>query len=185
VSASTGFVPQSASRPRIVNWRYFRSRRKPSNWSGVTARTGLQNKLNVNIAAYRIIRWKHPSEDPDDSDLLVSVGKVRSQGIEIDVMADITPRWVGEHQLRLQRHHSKKKRQMASNTLMAIDSPIHRIDQLGLWTRYDFPSITSSIAFGADYVSDQINRQGQTIKPLRRVRMRSWQTSWEGLGNSS
>tara|TARA_R110000764_G_C11014906_1_gene383641 strand:+ start:168 stop:2303 length:2136 start_codon:yes stop_codon:yes gene_type:complete len=176
VSASTGFVPQSASDQESSTDGYFDPEESHQIEAGLRT-YWLQNKLNVNIAAYRIIRENILQEDPDDSDLLVSVGKVRSQGIEIDVMADITPRWVANINYAYNDTIVKK----ATDGIQYADGDRFSntpYNQLGLWTRYDFPSITSSIAFGADYVSDQINRQGQTIKPYA-VYDASWQTSWE------
>ena len=177
VSASTGFVPQSASDQASSTDGYFDPEESHQIEAGLRT-YWLKNKLNVNIAAYRIIRENILQEDPNDASLLVSIGKVRSQGIEIDVMADITPRWVANvnyaYNDTVVKESTDADIQYSNNDRFA-NTPYN---QLGLWTRYDFPSITSSIAFGADYVSDQINRQGQTIKPYA-VYDASWQTSWE------
>ncbi|MBU1465243.1 MAG: TonB-dependent receptor, partial [Gammaproteobacteria bacterium] len=63
----------------------------------------------------------------------------------------------------------------AADGVYFANTPYH---QLGLWSRYDFPSIDSSIAFGADYVSQQKNRNNQIVKPYTVYDM-SWQTKWQ------
>lgn len=116
-------------------------------------------------------------EDPNDSDMLVAIGKVRSKGIELDVMADITPRWVANVSYAYNDTVVKEANdgiQYADGDRFA-NTPYH---QLGAWTRYDFPSLASSIALGSDYVSGQINRQGQKVKPYS-VYDLSWQTHWQ------
>ncbi|NLQ18391.1 TonB-dependent receptor [Marinomonas sp. M1K-6] len=176
VSVSTGFVPQSAADQESSKDGYFDPEESRQIEAGIRT-YWLKNTLNVNLAAYRIIRENILQTDPNDDDLLVSVGKVRSQGIEIDVMADITPRWVANVSYAYNDTVVKEATsgiQYANGDRFA-NTPYN---QLGLWTRYDFPSIDSSIAFGADHVSDQINRQGQTVKPYTIYDL-SWQTRYE------
>ena len=175
VSVSTGFVPQSASDQESSKDGYFDPEESRQIEAGVRT-YWLKNKLNVNVAAYHITRDNILQTDPNDDDLLVSVGKVRSQGIEIDVMADITPRWVANVNYAYNDTIVKE----ATSGIQYADGDRFAntpYNQLGLWTRYDFPSIDSSIAVGADYVSDQINRQGQTVKPYT-IYDASWQTRW-------
>lgn len=176
-SFSTGFVPQDAAdQQKSADGRLFDPEESQQIEVGVRS-YWFNNRLNINLAAYHITRENILQEDPNDSDLLVSFGKVRSQGVELDVMADITPRWVANLSYAYNDTIVKEATdgiQYANGDRFA-NTPYH---QLGLWTRYDFPSITSSIAFGADYVSDQINRQGQTVKPYTVYDM-SWQTQWQ------
>lgn len=176
-SISTGFVPQSASDQESSSQGYFDPEESHQIEAGLRT-YWLENKLNVNIATYRIIRENILQTDPNDSDLLISVGKVRSQGIEIDVMADITSRWVANlsyaYNDTVVKDSTDADIQFSHNDRFA-NTPHN---QLGLWTRYDFPSIDSSIAFGADYVGDQINRQGQTVKPYA-IYDASWQTQYK------
>lgn len=177
VSFSTGFVPQGAAdQQKSANGSLFDPEESQQFEAGVRS-YWFNNRLNVNLAAYHITRENILQEDPNNSDLLVSFGKVRSQGVELDALVDITPRWVANVSYAYNDtvvKESTKGIQYANGDRFA-NSPYH---QLGLWTRYDFPSITSSIAFGADYVSDQINRQGQTVKPYTVYDM-SWQTQWQ------
>ncbi|WP_417528058.1 TonB-dependent siderophore receptor [Marinomonas shanghaiensis] len=176
-SFSTGFVPQDAAdQQKSADGSLFDPEESQQVEVGVRS-YWFNNKLNVNLAAYHIIRENILQEDPNNSDLLVSFGKVRSQGVELDVMADITPRWVANVSYAYNDTIVKEATdgiQYASGDRFA-NTPYH---QLGAWTRYDFPSMDSSIAVGADYVSDQINRQGQTVKPYT-VYDLSWQTRYE------
>ena len=93
-SISTGFVPQDAAdQQKSADGSLFDPEESRQVEVGVRS-YWFNNKLNVNLAAYHIIRENILQEDPNDSNLLVSFGKVRSQGVELDIMADITPRWV-------------------------------------------------------------------------------------------
>ena len=132
----------------------------------------LNNRVNVNLALYHIVKNNILAEDPVDDDYNVSIGEVRSQGFEIDVLADITPRWVANVNYA---YNDLEVKDTDADTRALSNSPYH---QLGLWTRYEFPSITSSIAFGADYVSEQSDRDENRIKPFT-VYDLSWQTLWQ------
>ncbi|MBJ7537377.1 TonB-dependent siderophore receptor [Marinomonas transparens] len=177
-SFSTGFVPQDAADQQPSAGGPFDPEESQQFEAGVRS-YWFNNKLNVNLAAYHIIRKNILQEDPNDSNLSVSIGKVRSQGIELDIMADITPRWVAN--LSYAYNDTRVKADIEGDGIQYANGDRFAntpYNQLGAWTRYDFPTITSSIAFGANYVSSQINRQGQTVKPYR-VYDASWQTNWQ------
>ncbi|MBO0170516.1 TonB-dependent receptor, partial [Vibrio parahaemolyticus] len=53
----------------------------------------LDNALNVNVALYHIIKENILQTDPDDDTRSVAYGKVRSQGVEVDMLADLTANW--------------------------------------------------------------------------------------------
>ena len=59
-----------------------------------------------------------------------------------------------------------------STTGQFVNAPRH---QAGIWARYDIGSINSSIAFGLDYVSEQISFNDQRVKPYT-VFDASWTT---------
>jgi len=125
---------------------------------------------------FRHDKWQ--SIDPDDSDLLIALGKVRSQGAEIDVLADITNRWVANlsyayNDTVIKDANADDGIQFAAGDSRRFsNSPLH---QLGLWTRYDLPSLSSSVSVGAEYVSQQYNRDHQKVKPYT-VYDATWQT---------
>lgn len=170
-SFSTGFVPQSAKdQQKSQDGSLFDPEQSQQLEAGIRT-YWMNNKLNVNMAAYHIVRKNILQDDPTNDDYLVSIGKIRSQGVEVDIMADITDRWV----MNVNYAYNDVKVSDAADGVYFANTPYH---QLGAWTRYDFPNITSSIAFGADYVSQQKNRDEQIVKPYT-VYDASWQTRWE------
>lgn len=170
-SFSTGFVPQGAvDQQKSADGSLFDPEKSQQIEVGIRS-YWLNNKLNVNLAAYHINRENILQDDPGDDNYLVSIGKIRSQGMELDVLADITSRWVAN----VSYAYNDVKVKEAADGVYFANTPYH---QLGLWSRYDFPSIDSSIAFGADYVSQQKNRDDQTVKPYTVYDM-SWQTRYE------
>jgi len=176
-SFSTGYQPQSASDQQASSGGPFDAEESQQMEAGVRT-YWLDNRLNVNFAVYHIIRENILQEDPDDSDLLIALGKVRSQGAEIDVLADITNRWVANlsyayNDTVIKDANADDGIQFAAGDSRRFsNSPLH---QLGLWTRYDLPSLSSSVSVGAEYVSQQYNRDHQKVKPYT-VYDATWQT---------
>ena len=170
-SFSTGFVPQEAEKQaHSKNGEFFDPEESQQLEAGVRSYF-FNNKLNINLAVYHIDRKNILQKDTDDTSKYISIGKIRSQGFEVDALADITPRWVAN----VSYAYNDVKVTDAAEGVYFANTPYH---QLGLWSRYDFPSINSSIAFGADYVSQQKNRDDQTVKPYTVYDM-SWQTRYE------
>lgn len=170
-SFSTGFVPQEAEKQaHSKNGEFFDPEESQQLEAGVRSYF-FNNKLNINLAVYHIDRKNILQKDTDDTNKYISIGKIRSQGFEVDALADITPRWVAN----VSYAYNDVKVTDAAEGVYFANTPYH---QLGLWSRYDFPSINSSIAFGADYVSQQKNRNNQTVKPYTVYDM-SWQTKWQ------
>lgn len=171
-SFSTGLTPQSASDQQTSeDGSEFDPEENQQFEVGVRTYL-LNNKLNLNFALYHIVKNNILTEDPDDDDYNISIGEIRSQGFEVDVLADITPRWVANINYA---YNDLEVKDSDNSTRALSNSPYH---QLGIWTRYEFPSITSSIAFGADYVSEQTDRDENTIQPFT-VYDVSWQTLWQ------
>ncbi|MBU2320477.1 MAG: TonB-dependent receptor, partial [Gammaproteobacteria bacterium] len=170
-SFSTGFVPQEAEKQaNSKNGEFFDPEESQQLEAGVRSYF-FNNKLNINLAVYHIDRKNILQKDTDDTSKYISIGKIRSQGFEVDALADITPRWVAN----VSYAYNDVKVTDAADGVYFANTPYH---QLGLWSRYDFPSIDSSIAFGADYVSQQKNRNNQIVKPYTVYDM-SWQTKWQ------
>lgn len=176
-SFSTGYQPQSASDQQASSGGPFDPEQSQQMEAGVRT-YWLDNRLNVNFAVYHIVRENILQEDPDDSDMLIALGKVRSQGAEIDVLADITSRWVANLSYAYNDTVIKEANEddgiqfAAGDSRRFSNSPLH---QLGLWTRYDLPSLSSSVSVGAEYVSEQYNRDHQKVKPYT-VYDATWQT---------
>ncbi|WCN12791.1 TonB-dependent siderophore receptor [Marinomonas mediterranea] len=177
VSLSSGYQPHDAEDQQESKGGPFDPEESFQREAGVRT-YWLDNRLNINLALYHITRENVLQDDPDDSDKQIAIGKVRSQGAEVDVMADITDRWVANISYAYNDtivDKDNEDRFAAGDSDRFSNSPLH---QLGVWTRYDLPSLSSSVSVGADYVSQQYNRDQQKVKPYT-VYDASWQTKWD------
>jgi iron complex outermembrane receptor protein len=171
-SFSTSLTPQSASDQQTSeDGSLFDPEENQQFEVGVRTYL-LNNRVNINMALYHIVKNNVLTEDPDDDDYNIAIGEVRSQGFELDILADITARWVANVNYA---YNDLEVKDSDASLRTLSNSPYH---QLGLWTRYEFPSIDSSIAFGMDYVSEQSDRDDNTIQPFTIYDM-SWQTRWQ------
>lgn len=183
-TTATGFVPQSAGDQDPLAGGPFDPER--SRLWELGAKSSLADgRVGLNGAVYRIERSNVVQATGldvgnDGVDDLAALGLVRSEGVEIDLLADLTRRWVlnlayGYNDTRVLEGDPAA----AGNTAGAgsdrfANAPRHK---LGLWTRYDLPAIASSIAFGADHVGDRISLNGQAVKAYT-IFDASWQTQW-------
>lgn len=173
---STGFVPQDAASQNSSTGGPF-SPEESELWEAGVRTYWFDDAINLNLASYRIIKRNVLQTDPNDTDRKVSFGKVRSQGIEADLLGDITDNWVinlsyAYNDTRIKQSYDGLSSQVGDRF---ANAPAH---QLGAWTRYDLTRFNSAIALGVDYVSDQLNQSGQTVKPYT-VFDASWQTRWQ------
>ncbi|MEA9587843.1 TonB-dependent receptor [Xanthomonas sp. WHRI 10064A] len=179
-SYASGFVPQdAANQDASVGGPFDPERSK--QWE-----LGLKTALNdggltLNTALYRIERSNIVQANGsvvDGVNQLSALGLVRSEGLEVDLLADLTQRWV----LNLT---------YAYNDAHVLDAGSDGItnasgdrfanaprNTLGLWTRYDLPAWRSAVAFGADYVGERVSLDGQRVKPYAIYDI-SWQTQWD------
>jgi iron complex outermembrane receptor protein len=183
-SVATGFVPQGAGSQTPLAGGPFDPERS-RQWE-VGAKTRLADgAVTLNSALYRIersnvLQGTGLDAGNDGVDDLAALGLVRSQGIELDVLADLTERWVlnlayGYNDARvLEGDPSAAGNTAGPGSDRFANAPRH---MLGLWTRYDLPSIASSIAFGADHVGDRVSLDGQSVKAYTIFDL-SWQTQW-------
>ncbi|WP_456295718.1 TonB-dependent receptor [Vibrio sp. AK197] len=173
---ASGFVPQDASDQAASNGGPFDPEESLMYEAGIRS-YWFDNALNVNLAAYRTIKENILQSDPEDSDRLVAFGEVRSQGIEVDMLADLTENWTANLSYAYNDTVVKKAYDGITNAIgKRFSNAPH--NQLGMWTRYDVSALNSSLGFGADYVSEQYNRSGQIVKSYV-VYDASWQTRWQ------
>jgi iron complex outermembrane receptor protein len=150
---------------------------------------GIKNKwLNGNllttVTAYHIVKNNVTIGNPDDTGpndgfpSLLQIGEVTSDGIEIDAVGDLGENWTGT----INYAYNKAKITGGSPSSIRnsvgdefVNAPDHT---LGVWTRWDLPSIDSAIAFGVDYVSERISFSGQKVKPYI-----IWDASWRSTIN--
>ena len=173
---ATGFVPQDASDQAESNGGPFDPEESLMYETGVRS-YWFDNALNVNLALYHMVKENILQTDPDDDTRLVSYGKVRSQGVEVDMLADITENWTANLSYAYNDTRVKQAYDGISGSVGTrfANAPHH---QLGLWTRYDITMLNSSVGFGADHVSEQYNQSGQIVKAYT-VFDASWQTRWQ------
>lgn len=187
-STATGFVPQAASSQNPLAGGPF-DPQQSEQWELGAKTEFADGRLGVNAAVYRIERsnlLQSTGEDPgnDGVDDLEALGLVRSDGFELDLLADLSERWVlnlayGYNDARVVRGNpaSAGNNAGAGSTRFA-NAPRHKF---GFWTRYELPALKSAIAFGGDYVGERVSLDGQPVKSYAIYDI-SWQTT---LGNWS
>jgi len=111
---------------------------------------------------------------------LVNFGLVESEGFEFTLVGDVTENMsltanyaYNDTQVVAQVNEGDVRNSLDSGDF--VNAPKH---QAGLWARYDIADIDSSVAFGIDYVSEQISFDNQKVKPFT-VFDASWTTRWD------
>ncbi|WP_202841857.1 TonB-dependent siderophore receptor [Luteimonas saliphila] len=182
-SMATGFSPQSAGSQNPLAGGPFDPERS-RQWE-LGAKSSLAGgRITLNAAVYRIERSnvvQGTGEDAgnDGVDDLAALGLVRSDGFELDLLADLTERWVlnlayGYNDARVLEGDPAAAGNTTGDSDRFANAPRHK---LGLWTRYDLPAIASSIALGVDHVGDRVSLEGQAVKAYT-IFDASWQTQW-------
>ncbi|WP_406948358.1 TonB-dependent siderophore receptor [Xanthomonas oryzae pv. oryzae] len=179
-SYASGFLPQDAANQDSSAGGPFAPERS-TQWE-VGLKTALNDGgLTFNTALYRIERsniLQANGRIVDGVNQLSALGLVRSEGMEVDVLTDLTERWV----LNLTYAYNDA-RVLDAGTNGITNASGNRFanaprNTFGLWTRYDLPAWRSAIAFGADYVGERVSLDGQRVKPYAIYDI-SWQTHWD------
>ena len=178
-SYASGFLPQdAANQDGSVGGPFDPERSK--QWE-VGVKTALNDGgLTLNTALYRIERSNIVQADGSSVDgvnQLSALGLVRSEGLEMDLLADLTERWV----LNL-TYACNDARVLDAGTNGITNASGDRFanaprNTFGLWTRYDLRAWRSAVAFGAAYVGERVSLDGQRVKPYAIYDI-SWQTQW-------
>ncbi|MCF5929843.1 TonB-dependent receptor, partial [Xanthomonas perforans] len=178
-SYASGFLPQDAANQDSSVGGPFAPERS-TQWE-IGLKTALNDGgLTLNTALYRIERSNIVQANGrvvDGVNQLSALGLVRSEGLEVDLLADLTERWV----LNLTYAYNDA-RVLDAGTNGITNASGDRFanaprNTFGLWTRYDLPAWRSAIAFGADYVGERVSLDGQRVKPYAIYDI-SWQTQW-------
>lgn len=178
-SVASGFVPQATGNQDPAAGGPFDAEQS-RQWEVGLKTLLADGRVTLNTALYRIERSnivQATGEVVGGVNQLATLGLVRSEGLEVDLLADVTDRWV-------------VNLAYAYNDARVIDAGSNGItnasgdrfanaprNKLGLWTRYDLPSIASAIGFGADYTGERVSLDGQRVKPYAIFDL-SWQTQW-------
>lgn len=178
-NVASGFVPQSAANQNSAAGGPFDAERS-RQWE-VGMKSLLAERLSLNLAAYRIDRSnivQATGEVINGVNQLAALGLVRSTGMELDLLADVTERWVLN--LTYAYNDARVKDAGPNGITNASGDRFANAprNKLGLWTRYDLPAINSAVGFGADYVDERISLDGQRVKPYTVFDM-SWKTTWK------
>ena len=178
-SMASGFNPQSSGSQNPAAGGPFDPEQSRQWEVGLKTLLG-DGRYTLNTAAYRIERSnivQATGQVVNGINQLAALGLVRSEGMEMDVLADLTERWV----LNLAYAYNDARVVEAGTSGIANASGDRFANapqnKLGLWTRYDFPAIGSALGFGADYVDERLSLDGQPVKPYTLYDL-SWQTTW-------
>lgn len=181
---ASGFVPQNTSNQNPDAGGPF-DPEQSKQWELGLKSLLADGRVTLNTALYRIERsnivqgtGETIEIDRVGIDQLAALGLVRSEGLEIDLLADVTDRWVVSV-----AYAYSDARVIDAGSNGITNSSGDRFanaprNKLGLWTRYDLPGIASAVGFGADYVDERISLDGQRVKPYTVFDL-SWQTRWK------
>lgn len=178
-SVASGFVPQATGNQDPAAGGPFDPEQSRQWEVGLKSFLG-DGRFTLNTALYRIERSnivQSTGRVVEGVNQLAALGLVRSEGLEIDVLADLTERWV----LNLAYAYNDA-RVVDAGTDGVTNASGDRFanaprNKLGLWTRYDLPAIASAIGLGMDYTDERISLEGQRVKPYTIFDL-SWQTQW-------
>ena len=143
----------------------------------------LNDAIRLNVATYEMIRNNILQADPrgdvggDGRDDQIALGEVKSKGVELDLLGDLTDSWVLNLNYAYNDTRIVESTSAITNAVgdKFANAPQH---QIGLWSRYELDSINSAIAAGMDYVSEQLSIDGQHVKSYTVFDM-SWQSRWQ------
>lgn len=178
-SLASGFLPQTtANQSRSVGGPF--DAESSRQWEVGLKSFFADGRVTLNTAVYRIDRrniLQATGTTIGGVEQLAPLGLVRSEGMELDLLADLTDRWV----VNVAYAYNDARVLEAGRNGVADSSggrfanaPRHK---LGVWTRYDLQRLRSAIGFGADYVGERISLEGQRVRPYA-VYDLSWQTAW-------
>ena len=169
-SWSEGFEPQAVASQSPLAGGPFTPMTGEQIEAGVKLALA-DGKVQASAAVYQIKRRNMLQTDPngdssDGVDDLAPIGEVTSKGFEIELAADITPDWVltANYAYNDARITGSVPGQSLSNAVgnRFANAPRH---EAGVWTRYQFRSTGTAVAFGSEYVGKRLSIEGQTVKP--------------------
>jgi len=178
-SLASGFMPQAAARQRVSVGGPF-APETSRQWEVGLKQDLWHERLRLNAALYRIERSnivQPTGRSIAGVDQLAPLGLVRSQGAELELMADLSERWVLN--LAYAFNDARVMRAGPGGTRDAVGRRFANAPRntLSAWTRYAFPAWSSALGFGAEYMGERISTQGQVLRPYVLFDA-SWQTRW-------
>ncbi|WP_239421186.1 TonB-dependent siderophore receptor [Saliniradius amylolyticus] len=139
----------------------------------------LDNRILSTLTAYEITKSNVTLANPADTGFgdgipsVTQIGEVTSEGIELDVVGDITKNWTGTFNYAyndtvITGGGDGSIRNSVGSKF--ANAPEHTV---GLWTRFDFPAIASAFSFGMEYVGERISLSDQVVQSYT-----VWDASW-------
>lgn len=171
VNWSQAFVPQAASDQSSDAGGPFDPETGHQIEAGIKTEL-FDGALQTTLAAYRIVRQNvlqidDNLEPVNGIDQLAPIGEVTSKGIEATLTADVTQNWlVSANYAYNDTRISGTIEGQAVDRSVGDRFPNTPHHQAGFWTRYQVPAIDTAFALGGQYVSDQIDRDGNRLKPF-------------------
>ncbi|MEM9617782.1 MAG: TonB-dependent siderophore receptor [Pseudomonadota bacterium] len=178
---STGFTAQGAGSQDVEAGGPFAPERGRLFEAG-TKIDLFNDAVYLQLSAYQINKTNLLVADPTPgapTGALSNIGEARSRGIELDIVGDITDDWTFTFSYGYNDTIILEGPDEISNAVgdEFANAPDH---QVGFWTRYDIAPINSAIAFGGQYVSEQLSLSGQRVQPFA-IFDASWITTWRNL----
>ncbi|MEM7080071.1 MAG: TonB-dependent receptor [Pseudomonadota bacterium] len=183
---SESFKPASLGAQEDVEGDSALDPERGTQWELGWKQQWLEGQLLSTVAVYQIVKEDLALTNPldtgpgDGQPELINLGEVESQGAEFTLVGDLTQNWT------MTANYAWNDTEVVEGSSIRntfgdgsefVNAPEH---QVGLWTRYDFDRLNSSIAFGVDYVSEQRSFNDQMVKAYTTVDA-SWTTSWERI----
>ncbi|MBT0667654.1 TonB-dependent siderophore receptor [Novosphingobium profundi] len=171
LSWSEAFEPQDVSDQSTLAGGPF-DPETGSQWEAGVKTDLLGGRIQTTLAAYRIVRRNVLQiDDSQDAvngvDQLAPIGEVTSKGIEATLTADVTRDW-----LISANYAYNDTRVTGTVEGQSVDRsvgdrfPNTPQNKAGFWTRYQVPAIATAFSFGGEFVSSQIDRSGDRLKPF-------------------
>lgn len=162
--------------------------------TGKQTEVGMKNrwfdgKIMSTFAIYQINKENVVMSNPNDTGAgdsiaaLLNIGEVESRGFETTLVGDLSEHWT------VTANYAYNDTVVVKGVLgdtfsdsfgdgsRFVNAPRH---QAGLWSRYGLDSINSSVAFGANYVSEQVSADDQKVKPFTVFDM-SWTSRFDDV----
>jgi len=138
--------------------------------------------IHFDTAIYRIERSNILESTGEDSgndgvNDFAAFGLVRSEGVELDLLADVTEWWVlnlsySYNDAVVKRGSSAGNTAGGDNDRRFVNAPRAKF---GAWTRFEIAALNSALGFGVEYMGRRYSFDDQMVKPYT-VYDLSWQT---------
>jgi len=150
-SYSEGYEPQNLSNQDAATGGPFDPEESWQVEFG-TKTSLFEDRLLATLAFYQITKENVLVRDPDDLDRLVALGEVESQGVEVEVTGELTPRW------RISGNYAFNDIEVTRDTdpeQVGRNFPNAPQDQGGVWTTYSFLEGDLGLGGGLEFVGER------------------------------